>query len=291
MKYLIFKKNKCIITKYNQYNSNKAELHKIYITEENYNQIRYKKCNVEIKIIINWKEELKKKQIKRFYKFNDFILLNKVDCKKNKKKNEYWILLDKDDIHYDIKKAQKRSFSGTDFENYICDEVQKGWERNSKSPKIIWNGEGENWVEKLKSHKGNLEEFYIKEESDYGKWDAIDKSDGHFKYEIKKYKKEKLRKGILYSEPIIKIATWKPDHYIYKEFNNNKQKYNQIIKDLQKTKWWKLESEYIKNEIASSSLGIQLEDAYVHNKDLDFEWRNVKGFEGFTRLSIFVKLK
>tara|TARA_Y100001968_G_scaffold324984_1_gene365453 strand:- start:280 stop:1242 length:963 start_codon:yes stop_codon:yes gene_type:complete len=195
--------------------------------------------------------------------------------------------------------VQKRAIEGVKFEKEIC--IKKGWKKESKSPKLYWEGNGRSWIDKLKFLDFNVERFKVNlNKSKFKKWDAIDELGN--KYEIKKYDvAEKRGKYILYSEPIIKIAPdkkdWKKGHKQYDVFPNP-EKYNKFINDLMDSVWWKKDSDKILNKIINSSKGIQFKnDIFIKKEDIEFSWKINTGkeglppiFKGYHRLSIVFKV-
>jgi hypothetical protein len=183
--------------------------------------------------------------------------------------------------------GQNRTKIGFDFEHLICE--QNGWIRESASPKIVWSGKGRNNLDKVKSINFNPELFVPDfEKSKFSKYDAIT-SEGK-KVEIKKYKLSKFDGFILYSEPVIKIAT-KSDEKRALEVFGNKDKYNSFIKDLYEN--------FKKNNIDRDILikmtmgthGIQVMDGFIPRNDLVFRWEIIDGWNGWNRLAILCRKK
>jgi len=192
--------------------------------------------------------------------------------------------------------VQKRVKTGKEFEEYICRLY--GLSRHMKRPRLHWNGEGRNNVNKIISLNKNPEEFkVILSESKFIKSDAIDK-DGNL-YEIKKYSKNQLNKYRLYSEPIIKVAPsrskWGTGDPFFDNFKSAVE-YNNFIISLMDTKWWKQYHQIILDSIIYSNRGIYCKDGFLCHDKLEFKWVINKGeygpiFDGYYRLSIVFKIK
>ena len=134
---------------------------------------------------------------------------------------------------------QHRAITGLSFEVQV--RKKEGFERYIKAPRIKWSGTVKNNMEKILSLKKNPKLFKpILSESKFTKADARGK-DGTL-YEIKKYNKKDIESYKLYSEPIIKVApsrkNWGEGNPYYDAFNTSNE-YNDFIKKIVKTKWWK----------------------------------------------------
>lgn len=191
---------------------------------------------------------------------------------------------------------QHRARTGLSFEVQI--RKKEGFERYIKAPRIKWSGTGKNNMEKILSLKKNPKLFKpILSESKFTKADARGK-DGTL-YEIKKYSKKDIESYKLYSEPIIKVApsrkNWGKGNPYYDTFKTSSE-YNNFIKKIIKTKWWKKYNKKILKSIYKSNSGIFSKEGFIPYSDLKFKWVINKGeygpiFEGYNRLSIIFKLK
>ena len=191
---------------------------------------------------------------------------------------------------------QHRAITGLSFEVQV--RKKEGFERYIKAPRIKWSGTGKNNMEKILSLKKNPKLFKpILSESKFTKADARGK-DGTL-YEIKKYSKKDIESYKLYSEPIIKVApsrkNWGEGNPYYDAFNTSNE-YNDFIKKIVKTKWWKKYNKTILKSIYKSNSGIFSKEGFIPYSDLKFKWVINKGeygpiFEGYNRLSIIFKLK
>lgn len=191
---------------------------------------------------------------------------------------------------------QHRARTGLSFEVQV--RKKEGFERYIKAPRIKWSGTGKNNMEKILSLKKNPKLFKpILSESKFTKADARGK-DGTL-YEIKKYSKKDIESYKLYSEPIIKVApsrkNWGEGNPYYDAFNTSNE-YNDFIKKIVKTKWWKKYNKTILKSIYKSNSGIFSKEGFIPYSDLKFKWVINKGeygpiFEGYNRLSIIFKLK
>jgi hypothetical protein len=191
---------------------------------------------------------------------------------------------------------QHRARTGLSFEVQV--RKKEGFERYIKAPRIKWSGTGKNNMEKILSLKKNPKLFKpILSESKFTKADARGK-DGTL-YEIKKYSKKDIESYKLYSEPIIKVApsrkNWGEGNPYYDAFNTSNE-YNDFIKKIVKTKWWKKYNKTILKSIYKSNSGIFSKEGFIPYSDLKFKWVINKGeygpiFEGYNRLSIIFRLK
>jgi len=319
---LIENNNEFVIRERTSLKGNASDITNLNISSELYHQIKESDSS---RILIE--KIIYDKDIKRYvtifleYNHEKFLILQR-GAGKNKGKS-YRLRLDSSNL-LEIKKSksiilnkktksysfndlkgiknsvQKRAISGFIFEREICE--RKEWQPNSKSPKLFWVGKGKSWIEKLKSVNLNVEKFRVNlEESIFTKWDAYNKKNINIKYEIKKYDSKKLKEYTLYSEPIIKISPsrskWNEDNPQFKVFPNSR-KYNSFIDKLMNTNWWIRDSEIILERIINSSTGIQFEDKFIKQKDIEFSWKLNTGkenisyiFEGYHRLSIVFRLK
>lgn len=191
---------------------------------------------------------------------------------------------------------QLRAKTGYSFERKVRRE--EGFERYIKAPRIKWSGVGRNNVQKLLSLNKNPELFKpIFEESRFIKADARS-VDGTL-YEIKKYSKSQMNKFNLYSEPIIKVAPnrseWGVGNPYYDSFDGSDE-YNDFIRRLTKTKWWRKYNKTILENIYKSNSGIFSKDGFIPHDEIEFKWVINEGdyapiFEGYHRLTIVFRLK
>lgn len=188
---------------------------------------------------------------------------------------------------------QKRATSGKEFENLISEKYGK---RVSKSPRIVWNGVGRTNIDKIISLNFDMDNFYPTDKSNYSKYDLIG-FDNNF-YEIKKYKKEDLKKNwILYSEPIIKVGTKSTLESIIKKFGNGDldkaiDVYNNLIYNLHKKLNDNGTLEKIKNEIIKNTTGMFIIDDFIKMEDIVFRWViQQHAWKGFHRITLEFKLK
>ena len=183
--------------------------------------------------------------------------------------------------------GQARNKSGVVFENTMCQS--KGWVRVSKSPKISWSGVGRTNFEKIVSVGFNPDKFVPTSESVFDKYDAI--TDKGERVELKKYKTSKLKDWTLYSEPIFKVASREGAAAVARIFGSGNmdkaiENYNQFVDGIVKNI-----GQDILDKITQSNIGIQLEDGFVPQSNLEYRWRIRKGWMGFNRLSIEFRVK
>lgn len=183
---------------------------------------------------------------------------------------------------------QNRSITGIRFEKEICEKL--GWKQISKSPKIVWTGSGRTNFDKMINHFNNGTDMLIDEtKSNFDKYDAIDEN--YNKIEVKKYDSNNCLDWILYSEPLIKIATNGQITKITKLFGNGdfelaRTRYNQIIKKI-----FDNNKDIVLKYIKNSNIGIRFNDKFVSNQNLEFRIVLIKSWKGFYRATIQFKLK
>jgi len=183
--------------------------------------------------------------------------------------------------------GQSRNKTGVEFENKIC-EV-KGWTRVSKSPKIKWTGTGRSNFQKIASVNFNPDTFLPLPNSIFDKYDAITETGE--RVELKKYKISKLKDWALYSEPIFKVASHGDVSKVTKIFGQGSlekaiEVYNQFVSGIVKNI-----GQDILDKITQSNIGIQLEDGFVPQSNLEYRWVIRKGWANFDRLSIEFRVK
>ena len=179
---------------------------------------------------------------------------------------------------------QKRSLTGTKFENEICKSL--GWTHKPKSPKIKWNGKGKSNLDKMAYCFYNntpLNILYTK--SNFDKYDAIDNNNN--KIEIKKYDSKKCFNWKLYSEPLIKIASNKNICKVTELFGNGNEKlgrsnYNEMIEST-----YQEFKDILLKEITKSIQGIQFKDKFITKENLEFRIIiKEKSWKGYNRVTI-----
>ena len=175
---------------------------------------------------------------------------------------------------------QKRSKSGTDFENQVCG---KGWRRKTSSPKLKWTGKGKSVFDKMKYWEYNPKEFNLYDSSKFCKYDIVSE-DGEYR-EVKKYYMEKLNNWTLYSEPYFKVATKKDatriDVDTYNKFVDNFYEYN-VGTGL---------FDYVVENMIKCISGIQVKDGFIPKDKLEFRTVIADGWRGYNRITIQVRIK
>lgn len=183
--------------------------------------------------------------------------------------------------------GQSRNKTGVEFENSICES--KGWQRVSKSPKIKWTGKGRSNFEKIASVNFNPDNFLPLPNSIFDKYDAI--TENGERVELKKYKISKLKDWTLYSEPIFKVASREGVAAVARIFGQGSlekaiEVYNQFVSRIVKNI-----GQDILDKITQSNIGIQLEDGFIPQSNLEYRWVIRKGWANFDRLSIEFRVK
>ena len=210
---------------------------------------------------------------------------------------------------------QNRIKIGNDFELSICES--KGWKHQSKSPIIRWSGIGMSNFKKIESLNFDSTKFKPTDKSDYSKFDGINENNEPI--EIKKYIKSDLNNWKLYSEPMFKVSTWKTLVSVINIFGNDgvkrniklkdlypecSEKYNNLIingdRDKAIVKYNNFIDELSNSEICkdiieritNSNIGIQIEDCFISQSDLEYRWNiSTNDWAGFHRYRIEFKLK
>ena len=178
--------------------------------------------------------------------------------------------------------GQTRNKTGVDFEKMICET--NGWTHSPASPRLIWTGVGRTNFDKIASIGFDASKFKVTPESNFEKYDAIT-SDGE-KVELKKYKISKARDWTAYSEPIFKIASKGIVELVTNIFgggdlNLARTNYNKFVSDMSNHI-----GQDVLDNITRSNIGIQLEDGFIPQSNLEYRWRIKKSWKGFNRLSI-----
>jgi hypothetical protein len=184
--------------------------------------------------------------------------------------------------------GQSRNKTGVDFEKQVCES--KGWSHKSASPKINWEGRGRSNFRKIVAVGFDSTKFLPNiEKSKFDKFDAI--TENGEKVEIKKYTKDKLENWTMYSEPIFKVATRSQMKTVVNLFGNGDveksiEVYNNFVEGIVSNV-----GEEILNKITKSNIGIQCEDGFISQDDVEYRWRVRSGWKGYNRLSIEFRLK
>jgi hypothetical protein len=184
--------------------------------------------------------------------------------------------------------AQSRSKTGVDFEKTICES--KGWTHKSASPRINWSGKGRSNWNKMKQVGLDPTKFVPNfEKSTLEKYDAINQNGE--KVEIKKYPSSKLNNWTMYSEPVFKVATRSALSTVTKlfgegDYETSVEKYNEFVQGIIPNVGGD-----ILEAITKSNIGIQLEDKFVPQEELEYRWNLRSGWKGYYRLSIEFRIK
>lgn len=175
---------------------------------------------------------------------------------------------------------QIRSKTGKDFEDSLDTTY---WVRKETKPKLIWAGDGNNNIEKIKSVNYDVMRFNLNPNSIIGKSDFHYKDNPNLTFEAKKYSIDGYNKWIMYSEPFFKIATKEQQSQITTD------EYNKFVDEFV-TKRQDIITEVLK-KIIESNLGIRCVDGFIPQHKLDFKVEVVNGWSGYKRITVFCKLK
>lgn len=176
---------------------------------------------------------------------------------------------------------QNRAITGTIFEKNFNND---GFTRSTKSPRIKYSGNGKSILTKIKNSKLNPTEVVVLDESDFSKYDIINKITNE-KWEVKKYQKSNIKNWKLFSEPFFKIATKQQATKInvddYNTFIDRFWNYNNNINLFDK----------IITEMTSKISGICIIDEFIPVKDLEFRFVIKNSWRGYKRITLEFKLK
>ena len=175
---------------------------------------------------------------------------------------------------------QKRAKTGNVFENSL-DTTH--WIRKETKPKLIWEGNGKNNIEKIKNSNYDVMNFNLDSNSIISKSDFQYKNNPNLTFEVKKYEIKEYDKWLMYSEPFFKIATKEQASQITTD------EYNKFIDEFD-TKRQDIITEVLE-KIRESNLGIKCIDGFIPQHKLEFKVKVVDGWAGYKRITIFCRLK
>ena len=184
--------------------------------------------------------------------------------------------------------GQRRNKTGIDFEKMICES--KGWKRKSVNPRINWVGTGRSNWGKMGQVDFDCTKFIPNiEKSKLEKYDALNEKGE--KIEIKKYPSSKLTKWSNYSEPIFKVASSTTKDTVINLFGQGNYgksviEYNKFVECIIDNV-----GDEILNGITKSNIGIQCEDRFLTQDELEYKWLIKGGWKGYNRLSIVFRIK
>ena len=99
---------------------------------------------------------------------------------------------------------QPRTKAGIDFELSLQSDL---WVKNEHKPKMVWDVVGTNVFNKMKNVDYDVTKFNLSNTSILIKYDFTFHNNTNLAFEVKKYKKSKVTKWTLYSEPYFKVST------------------------------------------------------------------------------------
>jgi hypothetical protein len=177
---------------------------------------------------------------------------------------------------------QIRAKVGVDFEK-LCEK--DGWVRQTKSPKLKWEGKGVNNITKMKNCGFNPSLFILTEKSDLSKYDLYHPTLKKYR-EAKRYYRTKLKSWVMYSEPYFKIASVKDVEKI------DKETYNKFVQD-----FWDYNQDTglfdkVEKGINELSDGVECMDGFIPKEEFEFRTTIVKSaWKGYHRITIQFRLK
>jgi|TARA_R110000868_G_scaffold327150_1_gene588189 hypothetical protein len=184
--------------------------------------------------------------------------------------------------------GQSRSKTGVDFEKKICEA--KGWTHKSASPRINWTGTGRsNWNKIVQAGFDPTNFIPNMDKSVFDKYDAI--TEKGEKVEIKKYNSTKLSSWTMFSEPVFKVATRSAlktvtNKFGEGDFDSSVEVYNTFVDGIIPHV-----GDEILNNITRSNIGVQCEDRFIPQSELEYRWKVKSGWKGYNRLSIEFRVK
>lgn len=224
--------------------------------------------------------------------------------------------------------SSARAIDGKKYENVVAKEL--GWIAARVSPKFKYDGKGRSNIRKMAHCKP--EEFIPNEKSIFDKYDVVNPipTPNFNRFEVKEDGTEKLKYGILYSEPLPCVKNCSQMVAVFDSFGGSEEsikkvkEYNKGYNDGKKkkdsniTEYYKKQiiqlakdnpdvidrynkrllevssnfgDEYIKKMISTNDGLYTSHGIYTHDQ-LEYGWRTVKNkFCGTIRREIFVKLK
>jgi len=184
--------------------------------------------------------------------------------------------------------GQTRVQSGKKNELDIC--ASNGWINVDVKPKLDWSGIGRSNIDKIYNAGFDPSKFIPTDKSTFNKYDAITK-DGKG-VEIKKYTKSKVKNWTMYSEPVFTIKTRSILAKAVRLFGNGditvaNKKYNDFLNGMVANV-----GQEIIDKMTSTSIGIQLEDGFIPQDNIEYRWKvNETAWGGFNRLCIEFRVK
>jgi len=175
---------------------------------------------------------------------------------------------------------QKRAITGNEFEKTLQTDQ---WIKREVRPSMKWSGKGRNIFKKIESVGYDVNKFNLREDSVISKSDFVFHTDDSMRFEAKKYEMMMFKKWIMYSEPFFKVADVKQANLV------DKDKYNKFVDDFMTHRQDIIER--VLNEMSQSNLGIRCIDGFISQDKLEFKVIKRKGWEGYYRITIMVKMK
>jgi hypothetical protein len=175
---------------------------------------------------------------------------------------------------------QNRAITGFDFEKTI---ISEGWERKEIKPKMNWDVRGRNIIEKIRNANFDPFNFNLSKSSQVSKSDFSRIDDESARFEVKKYKHNKLYNWTLYSEPFFKIASRDTASKIDKDV------YNKFVRDFVEKR--KDIIDYVLDNISKGIIGVYCIDTFIPIDNLEFKVEVLEGWKGYNRITIMFKIK
>ena len=175
---------------------------------------------------------------------------------------------------------QPRARAGIDFELSLQSDL---WIKNEQKPKMVWDVVGKTVFNKMKNVDYDVTKFNLSDKSILTKYDFTFHNNKNLAFEVKKYKKSKVTKWTLYSEPFFKVSTREGAEQI------DTETYNKFVDDFY-TKRKDIINKVLDN-ISKNILGIRLVDEFIPQNNIGYRVEVVKGWGGYNRITIQFRVK
>jgi hypothetical protein len=176
---------------------------------------------------------------------------------------------------------QTRAISGKEFEDSLDNTI---WIKKERKPKLIWEVNGRNLIEKIKNINYDVTKFNLSPQSLIRKSDFQHKDNPNLTFEVKKYTIKQLNTWTLYSEPFFKIASKAQALRISQE------EYNKFVDDFYEHR--KDIITQVLDGIVKSNIGTKCIDGFIPQDNLEFKVDVINnGWAGYKRITVLCRLK
>jgi hypothetical protein len=176
---------------------------------------------------------------------------------------------------------QTRTFSGKEFEDSLDNTI---WVRKEMKPKLVWDVDGNNVIDKIKNTNFDVTKFNLSPQSSIKKSDFVYKDNPNLTFEVKKYKTNQFNSWTLYSEPFFKVANKSQLSQI------SQDEYNKFVDDFYEHR--KDIITQVLDGIVKSNIGIRCVDGFIPQDKLEFKVEVVNNaWAGYKRITVLCRLK